>query len=173
MDSNDSFFYFFDLFVQANARLTGLRYEYDGNPHSFGAYHPQYVNYTQKEKEEKENGEASGISGVGTTSSASSSLVYTTNNDDYEYIGGEAEAPSSSLINGRDIFNVPVLSNPPSGTKRRTRRRKAKDEVTPSGAPAAPSDSPRFPHPFIFNKEDIFLAIDSALRDTASIAFEY
>lgn len=29
----------------ANAKLTGKTYSYDGNPHSFGARHPSYVNY--------------------------------------------------------------------------------------------------------------------------------
>lgn len=30
---------------ETNARLTGQRYSYDGNPHNFGSTHPQYVNY--------------------------------------------------------------------------------------------------------------------------------
>lgn len=33
-----------DMF-QANARLTGKDYSYDGNPHAFGASHPRFVNY--------------------------------------------------------------------------------------------------------------------------------
>ncbi|KAJ1408556.1 Dcp2, box A domain-containing protein [Ochromonadaceae sp. CCMP2298] len=37
-----------DMFA-ANSKLTGKRYEYDGNPHQFGAYHPRYVDYTDAE----------------------------------------------------------------------------------------------------------------------------
>ena len=33
-----------DMF-EANAKLTGKSYTYDGNPHSFGDRHPRYVNY--------------------------------------------------------------------------------------------------------------------------------
>lgn len=30
---------------KANAKITGKEYDYDGNPHSFGASHPKFVNY--------------------------------------------------------------------------------------------------------------------------------
>lgn len=34
-----------DMF-QANASITGKKYDYDGNPHEFGSQHPRYMNYT-------------------------------------------------------------------------------------------------------------------------------
>ena len=160
--------------------MTGLRYEYDGNPHSFGSYHPQYVNYAQREKDEKESGCEGGTTG------ASSSLLNSirsdkirgknNNNDNYEYVGGggkgSIEATSTSLINGREIFNVPVLSDPPSGIKRKSRKGKQKDDVITTEVTVAASNN-RFPHPFIFDKQDIFSAMDSFLKETDTVYFEY
>lgn len=37
-----------DMF-EANKKITGRLYEYDGNPHNFGDWHPKYVNYVEKE----------------------------------------------------------------------------------------------------------------------------
>lgn len=37
-----------DMF-NANAKLTGLTFTYDGNPHNFGSTHPSYVNYRDEE----------------------------------------------------------------------------------------------------------------------------
>lgn len=31
----------------ANSKLTGLKFTYDGNPHTFGSRHPSYVNYRE------------------------------------------------------------------------------------------------------------------------------
>lgn len=36
-----------DMF-SANAKLTGRTYDYDGNPHTFGSYHPRYQNYNSQ-----------------------------------------------------------------------------------------------------------------------------
>jgi hypothetical protein len=37
-----------DMFI-ANSKLTGLKFTYDGNPHSFGSRHPSYVNYRDEQ----------------------------------------------------------------------------------------------------------------------------
>jgi hypothetical protein len=37
-----------DMF-SANSKLTGKKFTYDGNPHSFGSRHPSYVNYREED----------------------------------------------------------------------------------------------------------------------------
>ena len=34
---------------KANATLTGKQYDYDGNPHQFGSFHPRFKDYTSDE----------------------------------------------------------------------------------------------------------------------------
>ncbi len=36
---------------QANAKLTGRQYDYNGNPHEFGSFHPRYVNYAAQQEQ--------------------------------------------------------------------------------------------------------------------------
>lgn len=36
---------------QANAKITGKQYDYNGNPHEFGSYHPRYVNYAEQQEQ--------------------------------------------------------------------------------------------------------------------------
>lgn len=43
--SKDSKGWSVEEMFKANAKLTGKEYDYDGNPHSFGASHPKFVNY--------------------------------------------------------------------------------------------------------------------------------
>jgi hypothetical protein len=45
----------------ANARLTGKKYEYDGNPHNFGSMHPRYVNYNEQQSNADELNSSIGI----------------------------------------------------------------------------------------------------------------
>ena len=150
-----------DMF-KANAKLTGLRYEYDGNPHSFGAYHPQYVNYSKKEKEDEEITEKN--------ISSSKSIIA-----NHHSSGGEG----TSLINGMEVFNVsPTFSLPPSGFKQ-LKKRKNKEVKEGKEAVTAVSLPPnwvgaRLPSPFKFDKINITNALDAVLRETAStIIFEY
>lgn len=152
-----------DMF-KANARLTGLRYEYDGNPHSFGAYHPQYVDYSKKEKESVE--ETDPTSDIVETSTAASRRRT------------RREGKGPSLINGMEVFNVPALSLPPSGFKSQ-RKKKSKEEREIKEITAAvnhPQDlnGSRLPSPFKFDKIIILSAIDAVLRETASsVTFDF
>ena len=159
-----------DMF-KANARLTGLRYEYDGNPHSFGAYHPQYVNYLQKDKDQKENNvEAVNLLNIDQKSITSSSIVLSGSKD----ILSEIEA--NSVINGG---TEDILPNDTKLSKKSLRRKKGKDEtviprLVSDHDPIINSDwiGARLQRPFLFDKQDIFFAIDNVLRDKATIAFD-
>jgi mRNA-decapping enzyme subunit 2 len=146
-----------DMF-KANARLTGLRYEYDGNPHSFGVYHPQFVDYSKKDKDDERAGK------IIPSSSARGH--------------GKNGEEGTSLINGMEVFNVPTT--PPPSNNKQPRKRKVKEakesKVGDTLAAALPSGwiGSRLPSPFKFDKPLIIGAVDAVLRETAAtIVFDY
>ena len=163
-----------DMF-KANAQLTGLRYEYDGNPHSFGAYHPQYVNYLQKEKDRKEAAIESATHSELKTSVLSSLLGLGASRS----ILSETETEGNPVVDeGLETSVVETFPNNSKSSKRVLRRKKVKDECVTSELLSDQISSPdwisaRLPKPFRFDKQEIFFVIDSVLRDTAATAFDF
>ena len=169
-----------DMF-KANSRLTGLRYEYDGNPHSFSSYHPQYINYSLKEK--NDSLEKVDKAEIATRPHADAELLEKGSPGAYSscrssspmLVSDIPECPRSvgiSLINGREVFSIP----PSSGLKKKNRKRKGKDEITLYSAIAVKGlewTGSRLPSPFQFDKQAILSAIDTVLCDTTAAAFDF
>jgi hypothetical protein len=130
--------------------MTGLRYEYDGNPHSFGSYHPQYVDYSKKEKENSTPGP------LNFGPSSSSSLILS----------------QLSSYGGKEVEDLSTLALPPSDYSSKQRKKKGKESKIPEIKISQSWIGSRLPNPFVFNKIDIFSAMDVILRDTSIMTFE-
>ena len=149
---------------RANAQLTGITSsQYDGNPHSFGASHPRYVDYSKKGGGVTTNavpgngnpvslGRAVSVASLlasAAISAASSSAAGDAASKQQHGQGRGARLDSSTLSTSSDS----VTANQPSSTS------------------FVWTASQRLPRPFVLAKQEIMAAMDGVLLSTAVLAF--
>ena len=152
-----------DMF-RANAQLTGISSsKYDGNPHSFGASHPRFVDYS---KRTGAGGGAGAGSGDGSGSSsvtvgASVTTAILPPGRAISFASLLASAAASKAAGSSDAAPAPATATggPPSSLGKR--------------APALQWTAPqRLPQPFVLDRREILAAVEAALLATASATFQ-
>ena len=148
---------------RANAQLTGITSsQYDGNPHSFGASHPRFVDYSKKGGSVVTN--AAPVS-LGRAVSVASLLA--------------SAAVSAATISSSSIADAAAKQ------EQRGRGRGAKPDSTttlsassvsvsdnqPSSTSFVWTASQRLPRPFVLAKQEIMASMDGVLLSTAVLAF--
>lgn len=108
-----------DMFA-ANHKITGVDYDvYDGNPHTFGSYHPRYVNYNQSQSQTAGSSSSSGSSGSG---------------------GGPSPAPTGTNTSGMRLLSS--LSSGSSQTQPQAHAVTSASPITLVTAPPRPTLRP-------------------------------
>ena len=146
---------------RANAQLTGISSsQYDGNPHSFGASHPRYVDYSKK--------------GSGATTTAPP--VPLGRAISVASLMASAAVTAASSSSAADVIVKQQQQDRSRGTKLDiTALLSASSDSVSVNQPSSTSfvwtASQRLPRPFVLAKQEIMAAMDGVLLSTAVLAF--
>lgn len=127
---------------QANSKITGKEYDYDGNPHSFGSSHPKFVNYRDYSELRKHRG----VNNSNNKFSDGSDV-------DFQNFSLQSQKLGEKLLRGRGGSDLDNFSLPSSNY-----------QPTQGQVPGKKNWKPTFFQlPFKLNSQEILEAIDLQL----------
>ena len=147
---------------RANAQLTGITSsQYDGNPHSFGASHPRYVDYSKK---------GGGVTTTAPPVSLGRAISVAS------LMASAAVTAAASSSSAADAIVKQHQQDRSRGTKLDvTALLSASSDSVSANQPSSTSfvwtASQRLPRPFVLAKQEIMAAMDGVLLSTAVLAF--
>lgn len=167
-----------DMF-NANSKITGLSYQYDGNPHEFGNCHPKYINYNSLSNHSspllrgvammEERSGIADFSELSQQSTVAHKLLHP------DKLPSETDPmPNFSLPKSASCHEMPI----PSGREKTTPNSNTRENLIPDGrAPGQPSlifpslnKRKWFTSAFANSaREDIMGEIDKVLAETQSL----